>query len=103
VESTPIASCSLDARGLAERQRRWEELACRAGAELSATGDGLRLRFRREPGVEDELRELAALERDCCSFADWTVHSEGDDCVVGIRGTGPEAVAAVQQMFASLR
>jgi hypothetical protein len=102
MEPAPIA-CSLDSGGLAERQRRWDALADRAAVELSRTQDGLRLRFRRDPGVEIELRELAALERQCCSFADWSVHADGDAAVIDIRGSSTESVAAVHEMFAALR
>jgi len=48
--------------------------------------------------VEEELHELAALERECCAFADWTV----DGAVLEIRGYSDESAAAVRAMFGSL-
>lgn len=99
---SPIA-CSLGQDDLAERQRRWQVLADRASVDVTSTDYGLRVRFRGEPEIEAELRDFAALERDCCSFADWTVHSDGDASVMDIRGNSAESVAAIQQMFAGLR
>jgi MerR family transcriptional regulator, copper efflux regulator len=101
-DNAPIA-CSLSQDDLAGRQVRWRELADRALLDIAATDDGLRMRFRADPGAGAELRELAALERDCCPFADWTVHTDGDAHVMDIRGSSPAAVATVHTMFAELR
>jgi hypothetical protein len=100
-DATPI-SCSLGQGDLAERQRRWHALAGNAILDVAQTGHGLRMRFRAGPGIGAELRDLAALERDCCSFADWTVHSDADAHVMDVRGSSPAAVAAVHAMFAEL-
>jgi hypothetical protein len=64
------------------------------------TERGLRLVFRREAGVEDELRELAELERECCAFAGWTVRTYDERAVLEVTGANAQAVAAVQAMFA---
>jgi hypothetical protein len=101
-DTAPIA-CSLAPRDLAERQRRWRALARKSILDVAPTRYGLRLRFRADPAVGTELRDLAALERDCCSFADWTVHSDADDHVLDIRGNSPVGVATVRAMFAGLR
>jgi hypothetical protein len=68
-ENIAIA-CSLDEDQATRRRERWRALADRAILDVASTAAGLRLRFRFEPGVEAELRSLAALERDCCTFAD---------------------------------
>jgi hypothetical protein len=99
--AAPIA-CSLGQDDLAQRQRRWHALAGRAIIDLARTGYGLRLRFRDEPGVEAELRQLAALERDCCAFADWAVLADGGAIALDVRGKSADSVPAVQEMFASL-
>jgi hypothetical protein len=101
-DTAPIA-CSLGQGDLAERQRRWHTLARNAILDIAPTGHGLRLRFRADPGVVAELRDLAALERDCCAFADWTVNSDADAHVMDIRANSPAAVATVHAMFAGLR
>jgi hypothetical protein len=94
----PVVACTLNGDEMGERRRRWHELAARAFLERVETDRGLRLVFRDEPGVEAELQELAALERDCCAFADWTV----DGTVVEVGGYSDEGVTAVQAMFRTL-
>jgi hypothetical protein len=97
----PIA-CTLTTGELATRGARWRALAA-VLARSRQLDDGLRLAFRPEPGVEAELRELAALEADCCAFADWRVHA--DECCVMIDITAKDdaGIAAVQGMLSSLR
>lgn len=101
-DGAPIA-CSLNQDDLADRQRRWHALAERALIDRTRTGCGLRMRFRVEPGVEPELRELAALERSCCAFADWTVATDDHALAFDVRGTSADAVLVVQKMFTELR
>jgi hypothetical protein len=92
----PIIACTLSDDGLATRGERWRRLAGASGVDVAVTPSGLRLTFG--PGSENELGELAALERDCCAFADWTVTGT----VLEVSGRG-DAVPAVQAMFSSLR
>ena len=100
-ETTKLA-CTLTASGMSERRRRWHELAGRAFVGRTAIDHGLRLEFRAEAGVEDELRELAVLERECCAFARWNVTTTGSNAVLDVTADGDDAVAAVQQMFRRL-
>ena len=93
----PIA-CTLSAAGLAAQARRWEQLIARAMTELTETADGLRVSFRPEPGVEDELRRLVAVESECCSWAAWTVETDAEATVLDVRSTGP-GIAALHAMF----
>lgn len=101
-ESAPVA-CSLGQSDLTERAGRWNELAKRALAQVSQTKRGLRLVFGAAPGVADELGALAAAERECCAFATWSVRAADDELVLEVSGDSPEAVTAVQGMFAGLR
>jgi hypothetical protein len=96
-------ACSLDQSDLAERQDRWLELARRAAIEVVTTSNGLRLLFRAEPWVEAELRQLAELERDCCAFADWSVHARGTKVALDVTADSEEGITAVQAMFGRLR
>jgi|SRR5437868_5318713 len=96
-------ACALDRDGLAERSRRWQALAERTLVDVGTIPTGLRLRFRAEPGVQAELDELAALERVCCAFADWSTHASGDEVAVEVKGRSEEGIAAAQAMFAGLR
>lgn len=101
-DPAPIA-CSLGQDDLADRRLRWQALADRAIIDVAPTDYGLRMRFRDEPGVEAELRDLAAFERDCCAFAEWTVGTDDAALAMDVRGTSAESVPVVQEMFAGLR
>jgi hypothetical protein len=100
-EYAPVA-CSLGQSDLAERARRWGELAAQALSQVSRTERGLRLVFGAGPGVAGELRALAAAERECCAFATWSVRADAGELVLEVSGDSPEAVTAVQGMFAAL-
>jgi hypothetical protein len=102
MESSEIVACTLDNVAMKERRKRWHDLAARAFVERAVTDQGLRLVFRDGAGVEDELRELARLERQCCAFADWTVGAADGYVLLEVGGSGNEAVAAVQSMFEGL-
>jgi hypothetical protein len=100
-ETTPVA-CTLGSGDLAARVARWQALAARAAGERGPTEHGIRLSFAAGPGVAAELRDLAALERDCCAFATWTVHQDGDRVLLDVSAGTPEAAAAIQTLFAEL-
>jgi hypothetical protein len=102
MQTNPPVACTLNGEAMRERQRRWQALAARAFVERVETGRGLRLVFHSEPGVEAELHELAALERDCCAFADWTVGVAGDAVALEVSAYGDEGAAAVKAMFRTL-
>ncbi len=79
----PIA-CSLNAAGQTARRAAWERLGKRSLREPQMTERGVRLVFARKPGVQDELRELARLEGECCAFAEWRVEDHGDRLVLDV-------------------
>jgi hypothetical protein len=95
--TVPVA-CTLTSADLAAQADRWERLIARAMTECTQTADGLRMSFRPEPGVEDELRRLVAVENDCCSWATWTLESVAEVPVLDVRSTGP-GIAALHGMF----
>jgi len=99
---TTIA-CTLDDYNRGTRRERWVALASRALIGIETTERGLRLVFATESGVEQELLELAALERDCCAFATWAVTTTGNRIALDIAGRSADAIPAVQGMFVPLR
>jgi hypothetical protein len=99
--AVPIA-CALTPAGLAARSGRWQRLAARAMIRRTETARGLHLCFRAEPGVEQELRRLAAMETECCPWADWTVHTNTGRVVLDVRSAG-QGIAALHTMFTGLR
>ncbi len=96
-DPAPLA-CSLPLGQLSARRERWRELIQRALIGKEATGGSARLRFRREGDVGRTLRELAELERECCSFATWTVVEQGCEVVLEVSAEG-DAVGAVRALF----
>jgi hypothetical protein len=102
-QENAVIACSLEKSDLAERRDRWRRLAERAAVDVRTTEAGLRLRFRHAPGVEGELDQLAELERDCCAFAHWSVHTRGEEVVLDVTAASEEGIAAVQAMFNDLR
>jgi hypothetical protein len=84
--------------GLAAQAARWERLIAGAMAECTQTSDGLRMSFHPEPGVEEELRRLVAVETECCSWATWTVETNAGATVLDVRSAGP-GIAALHGMF----
>lgn len=97
--ATPVA-CTLSSADLDTQRKRWRRLAAKALVERAESEDGLRLSFRAEPGVANELHELTAVERQCCAWATWTVH-ESERITLVVRSTG-EGIAALHAMFTSL-
>ena len=94
---TAIA-CSLTAGELAGRRERWRRLTERAMVARQPIAAGVRLRFRPLDGVEAELDQLAALERECCSFAAWSASRHEGELVLDVTAAG-EGVAAVRALF----
>jgi hypothetical protein len=97
-DATPPVACTLGLSDLAAQAGRWERLIARAMTELTKTADGLRLSFRPEPGVEEELRRLVAVENECCRWAAWAVDTSAEAPVLDVRSTGP-GVATLHGMF----
>jgi hypothetical protein len=98
----PPVTCSLTRAGLAGQAARWARLTARALAGQTKTAHGFRLRFRPEPGAEQELRALAAVETECCPWATWTVQAGPARLVLDVRSAG-DGVAALHGMLTSLR
>ena len=99
--AVPVA-CALTRAGQAAQRIRWQRLAARALTERANTADGVRLAFRPGPGVAADLRELVAIEQDCCPWAQWTVEAGKQQVVLGVRATGAGA-EALHHMFTGLR
>jgi len=94
----PFDLAPAHAAKLAGRRRRWLRLSEQALLEKEPIPAGMRLHFRMLDGAEGELRELAALERECCSFAAWSVRREGADLTLDVTAD-VERVAALRALF----
>jgi len=100
-DSTPPVACTLASADLAAQGRRWERLAAWAMTGRTDTADGLRMVFRPEPGAEDELRALVAVENECCRWADWTVEVADEQIVLAVRAAG-DGITALHGMFSGM-
>ncbi len=79
--STPIVCDMTDApdtdiERLAEYRRLFTHTAF-IGRERTA--EGIRFRFRADPGLEAWVRDLAAREKACCAFFAFDITLEGDE------------------------
>jgi hypothetical protein len=92
-------ACTLTSGDLAAQGEGWARLAARAMTGRALTADGLRVSFRAEAGVEDELRRLVAVEKECCAWAAWAVLAGGGEVVLEVRSAAAEGVAVLHGMF----
>ena len=99
VKELPVIACTLTPGEQPERRRRWLALTDRALTERTSTADGVRLVFSGAPGVQEELRALAELERDCCAFASFDVTASEGRVTLDVTSSG-DGVAAVHELFA---
>jgi hypothetical protein len=77
--STPIVCDMTDARDTeAERIAEYQRLFRQAILGRERTAEGIRFRFRADPGVEAWVRDLAAREKACCAFFAYEITTEGD-------------------------
>jgi hypothetical protein len=81
-------ACTLGSADLAAQAERWRRLYADAGSERIVTAEGLRVRFRRDSAVEQELRALVAVEVGCCAWAQWTVEEQPEELVLEVRSAG---------------
>lgn len=91
-------SCTLTTTDLAAQRERWLRLIATSGAAREETASGLRLRFRTDSGAAAELERLAAVERDCCAWATWTVSATPGEVTLDVASSG-DGVAALHGMF----
>jgi hypothetical protein len=98
--ASPVA-CTLTPADLAAQATRWRQLAAQALTERTETSYGLRLTFRTQPSVADELRRLAAVENQCCSWATWTVETGAQQTILDVRSTG-DGIPTLHTMFTGL-
>src|SRR5689334_14370573 len=60
----------------AERVETYAALFADALVDRERTTDGIRFRFRADPGIEDRVRELARREQACCAFFSFTITAD---------------------------
>jgi hypothetical protein len=98
----PVVACTLTSEDLGAQAERWTRLRSEAGLERVETQDGLRLSFSDERVVEEELRALVAVEKECCAWASWDVRREDGVLVMHASSTA-EGVASLHAMLKGVR
>ena len=93
---TPIA-CTLTPDGMTARLALIETLAADGLLDRTPTQDGLRVRLRDTPDIEQRARELVAAESRCCAFLDFELGRDGGELVLDI--AGPEDARPVIELF----
>jgi hypothetical protein len=97
-EPIPIA-CSLSAEDRAGRNGEFAAILGRGLLAREDTPIGIRLRFRRSPGLEQDLTDLTRREKECCPFFDFRIETSGDQVLLEV-GAPPDARPIVDQLFA---
>ncbi|GEM_PF-1297967 len=78
--TTPIACDMTSAPDTAdERMAEYGRLFAQALIGRERTTEGIRLRFRAGDGIEAWVRDLAAREKACCPFFDFSISTHGDE------------------------
>ena len=68
----PPVACSLEVGDASAQVDEWQRVLSRT-VEREAIDGGIRLRFPPDDDVASEVARLAAAERACCQFFDFTV------------------------------
>jgi MerR family transcriptional regulator, copper efflux regulator len=97
-EPIPIA-CSLTASEQADRGNEFAEVLGRGLLRREETARGVRLRFHRSPGLQEDLAELIGREKECCPYFDFQIRVAGEEVVLEV-GAPPEARPIVERLFA---
>ncbi len=90
--------CGLGQEKAATQAERWLRLWREAALGRAGTAHGLEIRFRDEPAIERELRDLVSVESRCCAWARWAVRRDGGELVLQVNST-PGGAAALRAMF----
>lgn len=101
-DAVPAIACGLGDDEAGTQAERWVRLGRRAGLGRVETEDGLRIRFRDQPAVGQELRALVAAESNCCAWARWEVHRADGELVMHV-SSSPEGASALHAMFGTGR
>jgi hypothetical protein len=99
-DNAAMIACALGGKEGGAQVERWMRLGRAARLERVETQEGLQIRFRAKPGVEEELLALVAIESNCCSWARWEVCHADDDLMLKVSST-PEGAAILHAMFST--
>lgn len=90
---TAAVACLLDGKAYRTRVARIQALMEQALLSRERVETSVRLRFRLDADIETRLKELVALEQECCPFLVFELARHPDEMVLTI--SGPESAAAL--------
>jgi hypothetical protein len=100
--STPVMCDMTDAPDTEEeRIAEYHRLFVQALIGKDRTTEGIRFRFRAEPGIESWVRDLAARDKACCAFLAYEITADDDE--VRLDWAVPDndaAQAALEEIYA---
>jgi hypothetical protein len=101
--STPIVCDMTDAPDTdVERLAEYRRLFTQVFVGRERTADGIRFRFRAEPGIEAWVRDLAAREEACCAFFAFDITTEGDEVLYDAAVTDNDQARAILEEYYAL-
>jgi hypothetical protein len=89
----------LSAEDRAGRDGEFATILQRGLVAREDTLTGIRLRFRRSSGLEEDLADLTRKEKACCPFFDFRIEATGDEVLLEVDAP-PDARPIVEQLFA---
>jgi hypothetical protein len=92
----PIA-CTLDRT---QTRQRGDDIRALGRAALTTVERGERhvvLRFRPDPEIREQVKEIVAAESECCAFLDFTITHDRDATVVTIVSP-PEGAPVMREL-----
>jgi hypothetical protein len=90
---TAVVACLLDGKAYRTRVARIQALIDQALISRERLETSMRLRFRLDADVEAHLKELVALEQECCPFLVFELARRPEEMVLTISGS--ESAAAL--------
>ena len=90
---TDVVACLLDGEAYRARVVRIQALMDHALLARERLETSVRLHFRRDADIETRLKELVALEQECCPFFAFALDTLPGEIVLTISGT--ESAAAL--------
>lgn len=92
-------ACTLDGRGVRQRLDEFRDAFGRGYLSGERTAGGVRWRFRAVPGLETDLRSLAAREQACCRFFRFNIRASGDEIWWDTEVDNAEAQPILEEFF----
>jgi hypothetical protein len=91
-------ACTLDDDGRVARGEQWRAVIAEGLEHRESIEGGIRLRFSANPVIAGRVEELVAGERECCSWASWTLRPSDDATVLEATAPG-DGAAALRALF----